>query len=65
MTLVLSQLQDKQFVEFTQFFTVKEGKMGVVVTLIAILELIRQSTLELVQNDPFAPIYVKLKVNND
>ncbi len=62
MTFILSHLQNKQFVEFTGFFQAKEGKMGVVVTLIAVLELIRQSTLELVQNHPFAPIYVKLKI---
>jgi len=61
MTLVLSQLDSQEFVEFTRFFRVKEGKMGVVVTLIALLELIRQSAVELVQAQPFAPIYVKAK----
>ena len=35
--------------------------MGVVVTLVAILELIRQSVIELVQAEPFAPIYVRSK----
>lgn len=61
MTLVLSQLTAQEFVEFTRFFRPQEGKMGVVVTLIAILELIRQSTIELVQAQPFAPIYIKAK----
>lgn len=61
MALVLGRLSSQEFVEFTQFFQAREGKMGVVVTLIAILELIRQSTIELVQNQPFAPIYVKAK----
>ncbi len=58
---VLNQVDTLTFVEFTQFFRVYEGKMGVVVTLIAILELIRQSMIELVQAEPFAPIYVKAK----
>jgi segregation and condensation protein A len=61
MALVLGRLNSEEFVEFTQFFQAREGKMGVVVTLIAILELIRQSTIELVQNQPFAPIYIKAK----
>lgn len=61
MTMVISQLNTEEFVEFTRFFRAQEGKMGVVVTLIAILELIRQSTIELVQAQPFAPIYIKAK----
>lgn len=61
MTLILSQINSQEFVEFTRFFRAEEGKMGVVVTLIAILELIRQATIELVQAQPFAPIYVKAK----
>ncbi len=61
MSLVLSQLNSPEFVEFTRFFRVDEGSMGVVVTLIAILELIRQSAIELVQAQPFAPIYIKIK----
>lgn len=50
------------FVSFSQLFTVEEGRMGVVVTFIAILELIRQSALEIVQSQPYAPIYIKAKV---
>lgn len=53
--------ENKEFIPFVELFTVEEGKMGVVVTLIAILELIRQSTLELVQSQPYAPIYIKAK----
>lgn len=61
MSIVLSTVRSEQFTAFTDLFTVKEGRMGVVVTLIAILELIRQSMIELVQNEAFAPIYVKGK----
>ncbi len=47
------------FVEFTRLFTVAEGRAGVVVTLLAILELLRGAMIEMVQNEPHGPIYVK------
>jgi len=47
------------FVAFFALFTVEEGRMGVVVTFLALLELARESLVELVQNEPFAPIYVR------
>ncbi len=49
----------RDFVPFGALFDVKEGRMGVVVTFLALLELMRESLLELVQNEPFAPIYVR------
>lgn len=61
MSIVLSAIKADSFTVFTDLFTVKEGRMGVTVTLIAILELIRQSVIELVQAEPFAPIYVRAK----
>ncbi len=50
----------KGFVEFGSFFNPQEGKKGVVVTFMAILELIKEGLLETVQGDQFAPIYIKL-----
>lgn len=47
------------FLPFGSLFNVEEGRMGVVVTFLALLELVRESLLELVQNDAFAPIYVR------
>ncbi len=61
MSIVLSKLNSQEFVEFTRFFTLREGSMGVAVTLIAVLELIRQSAIEIVQSQHFGPIYVKVK----
>ena len=46
-------------VEFTSLFTPAEGRAGVVVTLLAILELWRERLVELVQSGPFAPIHVR------
>lgn len=47
------------FVDFGSLFDVEEGKGGVVVTLLAILELVKQSLLELVQTEAFAVIHVR------
>ena len=46
-------------VEFTSLFTPAEGRAGVVVTLLAILELWRERLIDLVQTGPFAPIHVR------
>lgn len=59
MTDVLSALQGTEFREFSSLFTPEEGRMGVVVTFIALLELIRESLIEIVQAEAFGPIHVK------
>lgn len=58
MSRVLERLGD-DFIEFTGFFSPEEGRRGVVVTLLALLELLKEHLIELVQNEPFTPIYVK------
>ena len=47
------------FVSFSELFRVEEGRPGVIVTFIAVTELIKESLLEIVQSEPFAPIHVK------
>ncbi len=59
MTSVLNSLTSDSFSAFSDLFSVEEGRAGVVVTLLAVLELTRQSLVEMVQNEPFGPIYVK------
>jgi segregation and condensation protein A len=59
MTIVLSRLKATGYTEFKDFFDVEEGRMGVVVSFLAILELVKESMIDLVQNEPYAPIYVK------
>jgi segregation and condensation protein A len=61
MSMVLDRLRGGQFVNFTTLFDLTEGRAGVVVSFLAILELIRSATLELVQLEPFAPIHVRLR----
>ena len=51
--------QSGEFLSFPALFDVREGRMGVVVTFLALLELMREGLLELVQNAAFAPIYVR------
>lgn len=59
MSQVLSFLSDDTFMEFTHLFTLEEGRAGVVVSFIAILELMKNGFLELVQDSPFSSIYVR------
>ncbi|MBI5612500.1 MAG: segregation/condensation protein A [Gammaproteobacteria bacterium] len=59
MTQILERINAETFVGFQSLFNVTEGRMGVVVTFMAVLELLKESLLTLVQNEPFAPIYVK------
>ncbi len=59
MSEVLDKLQGKQFVPFVSLFSPEEGKLGVVVTFLAIMELIKESLVEIVQTESFGPIHVK------
>lgn len=59
MSVVLSSVQSDTFTEFTSLFTIAEGRRGVVVTLLAILELLKQSLIEMIQTETFGPIHVK------
>ncbi len=59
MSRVLGAVDTEGFTEFGELFDYSEGKLGVVVTFLAVLELIKDALIELVQAEPFAPIYVK------
>jgi len=59
MSIVLSAVGAEEFTDFTTLFQAEEGRMGVVVTFLAILELIKERLLELVQAEPYGPIHVK------
>lgn len=61
MSRIMKQLQADKFTNFVDFFDYSEGRPGLVVTFLSILELTREWVLELVQSEPFAPIYVRLK----
>lgn len=59
MTSLISLLSDENFSEFESFFDVEEGRLGIVVTFIAILELAKESLIEIVQNEPYSTIYLR------
>ena len=60
MSLVLRQLQSHKFVEFGDLFDPEKGAPVMVVTFIAMLELAKETLIELTQAEAFAPIYVRL-----
>lgn len=61
MTDVLAHLEDHEFHLFESLFTVEEGRLGIVVTFLAILELAKENLLDITQNDAFAQIYVRTR----
>jgi segregation and condensation protein A len=74
MSDILSSLERASFVEFVNLFKPEEGRMGVTVTFVAILELVREGLIEIVQTEAYAPIHVrkgegqrglKLAIDND
>jgi segregation and condensation protein A len=63
MSQVLDRLHDNQFVPFVALFKLEEGRLGVVVTFLAVMELIKESLVEIVQSESFGPIHVKAKTS--
>lgn len=61
MSEVLERLTGEQFVPFVSLFSVTEGRLGVVVTFLALMELIKESLVEIVQTESFGPIHVKAR----
>ena len=60
MSIVLRQLQGQRFVEFEKLFDVTRGVPVLVVTFIAMLELAKETLIDITQAEAFAPIYVRL-----
>jgi segregation and condensation protein A len=74
MSDILASLENSSFVEFVNLFKPEEGRMGVTVTFVAILELVREGLIDIVQTEAYAPLHVrgahgarglKLAVDND
>ena len=61
MSEVLERLAGQQFVPFVSLFRVSEGRLGVVVTFLALMELIKEALVEIVQTENFGPIHVKAR----
>ena len=55
---------DRNFQRFETLFDVTEGRLGVVVTFLSVLELAKEMLVEIVQEEPLGPIYVRAKVTS-
>jgi len=59
MSDILSALAASGFLPFLQLFRPEEGRMGVTVTFVAILELMREGLIDVVQTEAYAPLHVR------
>jgi segregation and condensation protein A len=65
MSDVLKKLEDGSFHRFESLFEPDQGRLGVVVTFLALLELAKEMLVEIMQDEPLAPIYLKVHVSTD
>ena len=59
MSRIVQRLKEHEFIEFGQLFDLSEGRTGVVVTFLALLELLREHLVDLVQQELFGSIYLR------
>lgn len=59
MSEILARLSVQKFVPLVSLLIKEEGRLGVVVTFLAVMELMKDSMIEIVQSEPFGPIHVK------
>jgi segregation and condensation protein A len=59
MSEIIERLQGGELVDFAQLFRLEEGRMGVTVTFVALLELLREGLLDIVQAETYAPLHVR------
>ena len=62
MTSILSILNQNENIEFSKLFDIDEGRLGVVVTFLAVLELVKESLIDVIQNSPMSKLYISNKV---
>jgi segregation and condensation protein A len=59
MSNILVKLQSERYADFSTLFDANEGRMGVTVTFLAVLELLKESLVDVVQTEPYGPIHVR------
>ncbi len=59
MSAILVALKGEKYANFSDLFDSEEGRMGVTVTFLAMLELLREALIEVVQNEPYGPLHVR------
>ncbi|MCW8923547.1 MAG: segregation/condensation protein A [Gammaproteobacteria bacterium] len=65
MSKVLEKISAHDFTDYTSLFSIEEGRRGAVVTLLALLELVKEQLIDLVQSEPFASIHVKAAASSE
>src|SRR5579863_4392129 len=65
MSRILSSLDGKEYITFSSMFTLEEGRLGVIVTFLAMLELLKDHIIEFVQMSPYGPIHLKAKMSEN
>jgi len=65
MAEILVRLSSQRFVPLVSLLMREEGRLGVVVTFLAVMELIKDSLVEIVQSEPFGPIHLKARSENE
>ncbi|MBZ0329824.1 segregation/condensation protein A [Halomonas sp. ANAO-440] len=61
MLAIMERLTHEHYTPFEALFTLEEGRAGVIVTFMAILELAKEAMIEIVQNAPLSPIHVRAR----
>ena len=61
MSLILSALKKGDNMQFEKLFNLEEGRLGVIVTFLAILELVKESLIDIIQNESMSRVYIGLK----
>ena len=61
MSNILEELGKNETISFIEFFDISEGRMGVIVTFLAILELVKDNLIDILQNETHSVIYLQLK----
>ncbi len=59
MSQVLQKITERGYMPFSECFSMEEGRLGIVVSFLAVLELLRLGAIDIVQTGPFSPIHLK------
>lgn len=60
MSQIIKKIGTKKFTDFSELFDLDEGRIGVAVTFLAILELLKDTMIDVVQNQEFAPLHIRV-----
>lgn len=61
MSILLERVQSKEFVPFVSMFVIEEGRLGIVVTFLALMELLKERLIDIVQTEIFGPIHISAR----